>query len=176
MNPLELAGIGHAYFGRTVLDRIGLTVEPSEVAAAFGPSGCGKSTLARIAAGVVDATRGTVRRGYGRHAIVFQEPRLLPWATARDSIAYPLRLAGVRRVGGVRGETDAAAAARARPSQALTGSVGQRSLIASPSNTARSPNWRNTASLWSGRRKTWSPGASASFAEPVRSSWLLERP
>lgn len=96
-NPLELARVGHAYFGRTVLDRIDLSVRPSEVVALVGPSGCGKSTLVHIAAGVIEPLRGTVRRGYRHHGMVFQEPRLLPWASARDNIAYPLRIVGVPR-------------------------------------------------------------------------------
>ncbi|MET3792846.1 ABC transporter ATP-binding protein [Aquamicrobium terrae] len=96
MNALSLSRIGHAYFGRTVLDHIDLAVAPGEVVALVGPSGCGKSTLVHIAAGIVEPLRGTVAAGYRRHAMVFQEPRLLPWATARDNIAYPLRLAGIR--------------------------------------------------------------------------------
>jgi NitT/TauT family transport system ATP-binding protein len=97
MSTLALAGVGHAYFGRTVLDRIDLAVQPGEVVALVGPSGCGKSTLVHIAAGIVEPLRGTVATGYRRHAMVFQEPRLLPWATARGNIAYPLRLAGIGR-------------------------------------------------------------------------------
>lgn len=95
MNALVLKGVGHAYLGRTVLDAIDLMVGHGEVVALVGPSGCGKSTLAHIAAGVVDPLRGQIRRAYRRHAMVFQDPRLLPWATALDNIAYPLRLAGV---------------------------------------------------------------------------------
>ncbi|HYD68942.1 ABC transporter ATP-binding protein [Azospirillum sp.] len=89
---LTLTGIGHAYLGRTVLDGVGLTLAAGEVVALVGPSGCGKSTLAHIAAGVVEPLRGRVERAYRRHGMVFQDPRLLPWATARDNIAYPLRL------------------------------------------------------------------------------------
>jgi NitT/TauT family transport system ATP-binding protein len=97
MNALVLDAVGHAYLGRTVLDRIDLAVAPGEIVALVGPSGCGKSTLAHIAAGVTDPLRGRVTRRYRRHAMVFQDPRLLPWASALDNIAYPLRLAGVGR-------------------------------------------------------------------------------
>lgn len=94
---LRLARVGHAYFGRTVLDDIDLTIAASEVVALVGPSGCGKSTLVHIAAGVFEPLRGVVMQGYRRHAMVFQEPRLLPWANARDNISYPLLIAGMRR-------------------------------------------------------------------------------
>ncbi|QCO06428.1 ATP-binding cassette domain-containing protein [Azospirillum argentinense] len=94
---LTLSGIGHAYLGRTVLDAVDLSLAAGEVAALVGPSGCGKSTLAHIAAGVVEPSRGRVARRYRRHGMVFQDPRLLPWATARANIAYPLRLLGLPR-------------------------------------------------------------------------------
>lgn len=96
MTALELHGLGHAYFGRTVLADISLSVDAGEIVALVGPSGCGKSTLVQIAAGLIDAREGRITRSYRRHAMVFQEPRLLPWATARQNIDYVLKLAGVR--------------------------------------------------------------------------------
>jgi len=95
MTALRMEGVGHAYFGRTTLDAISLEIGPAEIVALVGPSGCGKSTLVHIACGLVEPLRGRVRRAYRRHGMVFQEPRLLPWATAGDNITYPLRLAGV---------------------------------------------------------------------------------
>src|SRR5690606_6030316 len=86
-----------AYFGRTVLDRVHLDVLAGQIVALVGPSGCGKSTLVHIAAQLIEPQRGRVASGYRRHGMIFQEPRLLPWATAEDNIAYPLRIAGMRR-------------------------------------------------------------------------------
>ncbi|HWV81910.1 MAG TPA: ATP-binding cassette domain-containing protein [Hyphomicrobiaceae bacterium] len=97
MTALRLSGIGHAYLGRTVLDRVDLAVGAGEIVALVGPSGCGKSTLIHVAAGIVQPLRGRVEIGYARHGMVFQEPRLMPWATARENIAYPLRLARIAR-------------------------------------------------------------------------------
>ena len=94
---LAIRNLAHAYFGRTVIDGIDLSVATGDIVALVGPSGCGKSTLAHIAAGIVQQTRGTVDRRYGRHGMVFQELRLLPWATAAGNIAYPLRLLGTPR-------------------------------------------------------------------------------
>lgn len=106
MSLLALDRIGHAFFGRTVLERIDLAVEPGEIVSLVGPSGSGKSTIAHIAAGLIDAREGRVRRGYARHAMVFQDPRLLPWATAGQNIALPLRFA---RVGGRSARVEVAA-------------------------------------------------------------------
>jgi len=97
MSVLALSRVGHAFFGRTVLSGISFDIAPGEIVALVGPSGCGKSTLAHIAAGLIEPREGRVRRAYSRHAMVFQEPRLLPWATATQNIAFPLRLAGVAR-------------------------------------------------------------------------------
>ena len=94
---LALERVGHAFLGRTVFEDVDLTLEAGEVVALLGPSGCGKTTILQIAAGLIEPTRGRVRRAYARHAVVFQEPRLLPWLTTRENIAYGLRVAGMPR-------------------------------------------------------------------------------
>jgi NitT/TauT family transport system ATP-binding protein len=94
MTALTLSGVSHAYFGRTILDRVKLDVFAGQLVALVGPSGCGKSTLVHIAAGLIEPQRGRVVNGYRRHGMIFQEPRLLPWATVEDNIAYPLRISG----------------------------------------------------------------------------------
>lgn len=97
MSLLALRGVGHAFFGRTVLDGIDLDVEPGEIVSLLGPSGSGKSTIAHIAAGLIEQKEGRVSRAYVRHAMVFQEPRLMQWATVAQNIGFPLRLARAPR-------------------------------------------------------------------------------
>jgi NitT/TauT family transport system ATP-binding protein len=86
------------------LDAIDLVVEPGEVVALIGPNGSGKSTLLRVIAGLLAPDRGDVTidglRVEGpspRVGLVFQEPRLLPWRSTAENVAYPLELAGVPR-------------------------------------------------------------------------------
>ena len=51
----------------------------------MGESGCGKTTLLRIAAGLTKADGGEFIHD-GRIAVMFQEPRLLPWKNALDNV------------------------------------------------------------------------------------------
>jgi len=94
---LALDGIGHAFLGRTVFEHFELTLGDGEIVALLGPSGCGKTTILQIAAGLIEPLRGRVRRAYRRHAMVFQEPRLLPWQTTLANIGYGLAATGMGR-------------------------------------------------------------------------------
>lgn len=71
--------------GTPVLGALELSLRPGETLAITGPSGVGKSTLLRILAGLETRFAGTLQAP-DRMAMVFQEPTLLPWRTARDNI------------------------------------------------------------------------------------------
>lgn len=75
-----------------VLSDFDLEVATGSVHAIVGPNGCGKSTLLRIVAGLEQPTSGSVefiglQRHENRTALVFQNPRLLPWWTVERNIA-----------------------------------------------------------------------------------------
>lgn len=78
-----------------VSDDVNLTVREGEFISIVGPSGCGKSTLLRIVAGLDKATSGKVEnrgreiKGISKNiGMIFQEPRLFPWLSIRDNIAF----------------------------------------------------------------------------------------
>jgi NitT/TauT family transport system ATP-binding protein len=73
------------------VDRLSLTVRDGEFVCLVGASGCGKSTLLSIVAGLDMPTAGQVDTGGRRVAIMFQEPALFPWLTARRNVELALR-------------------------------------------------------------------------------------
>lgn len=86
----------------SVLRDLDLEVSGGEILAIVGPSGCGKTTLLRVLAGLEPADRGDVLidghpvAGVGRErAVIFQEPRLLPWLTVLENVAFGLEVRGV---------------------------------------------------------------------------------
>ena len=124
------------------LGPIDLEVRPGEIVALIGPNGCGKSTLLRIIGGLLAPDAGRVEVA-GRPvtgptadaALMFQEPRLLPWRDVASNIALPLELGGWRsdrRVARTRELVDMVGLSgfeRARPHE-LSGGMRQRTAIA----------------------------------------------
>lgn len=80
------------YGDRAVFDGLSLELEPRTATAVLGPSGCGKTSLLMSVAGLLPAAEAD-RSGFegARFGFAFQEPRLLPWLSAEDNVAFVLR-------------------------------------------------------------------------------------
>ena len=86
-----------AFDGREVLSGIDLSIRRGEFVALLGKSGCGKSTLLRAVAKLDDGAEGTGRVSVpGRRAVLFQDSRLLPWASVVDNVVLGAWRPGIR--------------------------------------------------------------------------------
>ncbi|WP_433222645.1 ABC transporter ATP-binding protein [Dactylosporangium sp. CS-047395] len=138
---VALTGIGRTWGEHVVLRDIDLRLSAGRVVAVLGASGSGKSTLLRLVAGLDRATAGSVTvdgrpvRGIeARCAVMFQEPRLLPWRTVAGNVAYGLprgtpRGRGRAEVAGLLDVVGLAGFARHRPRE-VSGGMAQRTALA----------------------------------------------
>ncbi|ANE48879.1 hypothetical protein SY83_12105 [Paenibacillus swuensis] len=90
---LRLSQVTKAFGANPVLNNITLSVREGEFIAIVGRSGCGKSTLLRLAAGLEEATSGTltlnekvIKGIHPETRVMFQDARLLPWRTVLDNV------------------------------------------------------------------------------------------
>jgi putative ABC transport system ATP-binding protein len=107
---IEYASGGYAV---RPIDGLDLEAGAGELVVLLGPSGCGKTSLLSVIGGILKPTAGSVRVGganvdglrgadlteYRQKTVgfVFQAFNLVPSLSARENIAMPLLLAGVKR-------------------------------------------------------------------------------
>ena len=103
---VRLEELRREYGAVVALDGLSLTLAPGEMVALLGPSGCGKTSALRLVAGLEEADAGRIvvggkdvtslsanKRGMG---MVFQAYSLFPHMTARQNVAFGLRLRGAK--------------------------------------------------------------------------------
>lgn len=83
---VRVTGLTRSFGGPAILDGLDLELEAGSFTVLLGRSGSGKSTLLRTLAGLDLAPAGTVSMPKAR-AVVFQEPRLLPWKRVWRNVA-----------------------------------------------------------------------------------------
>jgi sulfonate transport system ATP-binding protein len=110
--PLSIRGLRKSFGDNEVLRGIDLHIPAGQFVAIVGKSGCGKSTLLRLIAGLEKVDAGSISFGDDVQAedirVMFQEPRLLPWARVLANVEVGL------------GRDRASSDAHARAEKALT--------------------------------------------------------
>src|SRR6187431_2235852 len=109
---LTIRGLRKSFGDNEVLRGIDLHIPAGQFVAIVGRSGCGKSTLLRLIAGLETIDAGTISFGEAARPedvrVMFQEPRLLPWARVLSNVEVGL------------GRDRATSDAQARADRALT--------------------------------------------------------
>ncbi len=90
--------LAKSYGTRQVLHDVNFTIGDGEFVALLGRSGSGKSTILRILAELDSDVAGDVWVPT-RRAVVFQEPRLLPWSRVLGNVTLGMRAPGAARLG-----------------------------------------------------------------------------
>ncbi|MBR1327320.1 MULTISPECIES: ATP-binding cassette domain-containing protein [Bradyrhizobium] len=110
--PLSIRGLRKSFGSNEVLRGIDLHIPAGQFVAIVGKSGCGKSTLLRLIAGLDKIDAGSISFGQDIQPedirVMFQEPRLLPWARVLANVEVGL------------GRDRASADAHARAEKALS--------------------------------------------------------
>src|SRR6201992_3741587 len=92
--PLTIRGLRKSFGSNEVLRGIDLHIPAGQFVAIVGRSGCGKSTLLRLIAGLEKIDAGSISFGEETRPedvrVMFQEPRLLPWARVLSNVEVGL--------------------------------------------------------------------------------------
>jgi NitT/TauT family transport system ATP-binding protein len=105
---IKIAGVTRSYQSArgsfTAITDVDIEVRSGEFVSVVGPSGCGKSTLLTLLAGLAQPDAGVIETfGAPLHGVnrdvgfIFQRDALLPWRTAVQNVALPLRYRGARK-------------------------------------------------------------------------------
>jgi NitT/TauT family transport system ATP-binding protein len=104
---IQVRGLTHEYAGRKsqlALRNVDFSAAHGEFVSIVGPSGCGKSTLLFIIAGLLKSQTTVLKMleqdvtgpGNKELGFVFQRDAVLPWRTAEQNVALPLRFRGMK--------------------------------------------------------------------------------
>ena len=87
---ITIESLKKSFGTKLVLDDLNFSIQKQEFVSLLGPSGCGKSTLFKLLTELDPVYSGKIIKDpHLKSAIVFQEPRLLPWLNVSENIRLP---------------------------------------------------------------------------------------
>ncbi len=88
---VEWKNLSFSYGDLTVVEDFSLQLDTPGITVFLGPSGCGKTSLLNLAAGLRSPGKGQVLNPYSdNQSYLFQKPRLLPWKSVHENVAFAL--------------------------------------------------------------------------------------
>jgi NitT/TauT family transport system ATP-binding protein len=100
MSFLTIEDVTYSYQGENpVLHQVNWEIKKGEFHCLLGKSGCGKTTLLKLAAGLLQSDKGSIRlqgskvvKPSPECGFVFQSPNLLEWKTVMENVLLPITL------------------------------------------------------------------------------------
>ncbi|WP_113671475.1 ABC transporter ATP-binding protein [Vallitalea guaymasensis] len=88
---IKLNNISKAFDDLTILKDFNLSIDEDKIVCFLGASGCGKTTLLNIISGTLEYDSGSIEGIDNNVSYIFQDTRLLPWATIENNIKFVLK-------------------------------------------------------------------------------------
>ncbi|MCT4686956.1 ABC transporter ATP-binding protein [Vallitalea sp.] len=88
---IKLNNINKTFDDLTILKDFNLSIDEDKIVCFLGASGCGKTTLLNIISGTLEYDRGSIEGIDSNVSYIFQDTRLLPWATIENNIKFVLK-------------------------------------------------------------------------------------
>lgn len=88
MTEIVFKNVTKKYGDKVIFKNLTLAFPASGFVSITGPSGTGKTTLINLLLGLTKADSGSVSL-HGKHSVVFQEDRLLPWDNVLNNVLLP---------------------------------------------------------------------------------------
>ncbi|GKX29920.1 ABC transporter ATP-binding protein [Vallitalea longa] len=88
---IRLKNISKAFDDLVIFKDFNMDIEKGKIICFLGASGCGKTTLLNIISGTLEYDIGSIEGTSDNVSYIFQDTRLLPWATIEDNITFVLK-------------------------------------------------------------------------------------